>query len=726
MDLLAITTQLAIVNGVVADEGTIAGILARPAPPKPGRGREHDFLFVHLTLSGPHDETDNLARELVEELGKRFFAAAGSVTSALRRAVIDTNEALLRHNVTTRSMHEGALSCAVLHNGELYSLQVGEGLAFLGHNFGIERLPARPPQHLTPLGRSAGIDIRFAFHQLQPGDMMLLGDPRMSYLTGETLAPVLVDTEIESGLDALMEVMAQDSARLLLVEFADELPSTLPLTFQNSRQPATRPPTKLTQPAIRPTPLAAAEVATHSASSPVDDNPLTESTPSAFSDTTSTVETGARRVASGSARGLSRFTAWLAEVLGHLLGHKSDEPAVHWAVPTTVALLVPLIIGAVGASVYIQRDTVNQLSQIKQQMLDEMTAAESAGGDSTEGQAHYLRLLSLAGEAETMRPGDLEVATLRADALTALDRIDGVSRLTAETFYRYAAGANLTRITLRGDDGGIAVLDQTSNRVMLHATDNSFRNLTSEDPSTIGFGGQAVGANTIRTLFDILWLPGSAAATRDSIGMIDTTGGFFSYYPNLGDTSGVILGNSSKWSNPIAMASYLDRLYVLDTEARQIWKYYASTSYSQLEGDEAIFFSGEAELDQAVDFDLYAEDGSLVILYKDGRIRYYDTRSGRIQWDETNLAQNGMVTPLIAPVAVKIVGSGLNASIFVLDPGSGRLVQLSRGGTVLTQYRIFDDTGREVLTKAADFAVTDSPTRIFVVAGEQLFVASRN
>lgn len=725
MDLLAITAQLAIANGTVGDEGTIAGILARPAPPKSGRGREHDFLFVHLTLAGPHDETDDLARELVEQLGKRFFAAAGSVTSALRRAVIETNEALLRHNVTTRAIHEGALSCAVLHNGELYSLQVGEGLAFLGHNFGIERLPARPPQHLTPLGRSAGIDIRFAFHQLQPGDMMLLADPRLSYLTGETLAPVLVNTEIESGLDALMEVMAQDSARLLLVEFADELPSTLPLTFQHSRQPA-RPPARPEQAVARPAAQLAAEAATHLADPPADGVRLSENASSTLFEASATVETGARRVASHSARGLSRFTAWLAEVLGHLLSHKSDAPAVHWAVPTTVALLVPLIIGAVATSVYIQRDTVNQLSQIKQQMVDEMTAAESAGGDSSEGQGHYLRLLSLAGEAEALRPGDLEVAALRADALTALDRIDGVSRLTAETFYRYAAGAKLTRIALRQGDGGIAVLDQTSNRVMLHTTDNSFQSLTSEEPATIGFGGQAVGANTIRTIFDILWLPGSAAATRDSVNMVDTTGGFFSYYPNLGDISGVTLGNSSAWLKPAAMASYLDRLYVLDTEARQIWKYYASTDYTQLEGDEAIFFSGEAELEQAVDFDLYSEDGSLVILYRDGRIRYYDTRSGRIQWDETTLAQNGMVTPLIAPVAVKIVGSGLNASIFVLDPGSGRLLQLSRGGTVLTQYRVFDDTGREVLTQAADFAVTDSPTRIFVVAGEQLFVAARN
>lgn len=137
-------------------------------------------------------------------------------------------------------------------------------------------------------------------------------------------------------------------------------------------------------------------------------------------------------------------------------------------------------------------------------------------------------------------------------------------------------------------------------------------------------------------------------------------------------------------------------------------------------------FSDGADLDQAIDFDIYAEDGSLVVLYKDGRIRYYDTRSGRVQWDQTTLAQNGMITPFIAPVAIKIVGSGLNASIFVLDPGSGRLVQLSRGGTVLTQYRVLDNAGNEVLTNASDFAVSDSPMQIFVVGGDGIYLAGRN
>lgn len=696
---------------------------ARPAPPKAARGRERDFLFAHLTLTGPPDETADLAGELIEGLGRRYFAASGSATSALRRAVIDTNDQLLRLNLAAKTSREGALSCAVLHGNELFTLQVGEGLAFLGHNFGIERLPARPPLHLTPLGRSAGIDIRFAYHQLQSGDMMLLCDPRLAHLSGESLNDVLVDTEIESGLEELLAAVAGDTARLLLVEFADELPSTLPLTFQHSRQPAPKagPP---------PKPAAPKKEATAPVIHPA---PATGAAPSAATpgvppagDGAATLEVGARRVASTSARGLSRLTAWLAAAIGRLSERRSDEPSVHWAIPASIALIVPIIIAAVVTSVYVQRDTVADIARIKQQMMDEMLAAENVGGNSSEAQPHYLAVVALAAEAEALRPDDLEVAGMRSDALDALDRIDGVTRLTAGVLYEYEDGADLARLALRGGEGGIAVLDRQANRVDFHATDDTYRNLTAEQPETIGFGSQSVGTQTVGELFDVIWLPGSASATRDSIAMLDKSGGLFNYYPNLGDIGGVTLANSSSWGDPAAMATYLDRLYVLDSGAGQIWKYYISSGYTQFAGDEALFFGENAGLEDAVDFDLYAEDGSLVVIYGDGRIRYYDTRSGRVRWDETTLAQGGLTTPLIAPVAVKMVGSGLNASIFVLDPGSGRLLQLSRGGTVLTQYRVMDEAGDEVLTQAADFAVTESPLSVLVVAGDRIYLAGNN
>ncbi len=748
MDLLAITAPLHVVNGT-AQTGAVPGVLALPAPAKAARGREHDFLFAHLSLSGPLEETAALIDDLTAGLGRRFFAASGSVTAALRRAVLETNEQLLRHNLSIKRPHEGALTCAVLHSEELYTLQVGEGLSFLGHNFGIERLPVAPPRTVMPLGRSAGLDIRFAYHRLQTGDMMLLADPRLAYLTGAALAPALVDSEIEGGLEALTTLLGNDTARLLLVEFADELPSTLPVTFQHSKKATTSAPPAKPAAAPRPPPGPSPTAGPSSSGAPLREgmpraarpalSPAAAPPPATALETTAAagfdadpadiaapLEIGARRVASTSARGLSRLTAWLAEVLGRLRGApSSEEPAIHWALPAMIAVVVPVLVAAVVTSVYLQRGGNEQVAVIKQQMVQEMLLAESAAGGTIEARGHYETVLLLSTEAEVLRPGDIEVARMRADAREALDRIDGVTRMTAEQFYAYDEGVNLTGIALGPTEGGVAVLDGANNRVLLHATDDTFRDLTTEEPTLIAFNGQAVGTEVVGPIVDLLWLPGRAAETRDSVTMLDRTGVLFSHYTNLGDTRGIRLGNSSAWREPVAMATYLDRLYVLDRGAGQIWKYFADQNYAQTEDDPAIFFSAQAGLDGAVDFDLYSEDGSLVVVYADGRVRYYDTRSGRVQWDENTLQQSGLTTPLVAPVAVKMIGRGLNASIFILDPGSSRLVQLSRGGTVLTQYRVLDQTGDEVLSRASDFAVTDAPQRVFIVAGNAIYAAER-
>ncbi len=727
MDLLAINAQLLLVNGAVVENGAVPGLQARPAPPKAARGREKDFLFTHLTLSGPAEVAAELAGRLVEGLGERFFNATGSVTSALRRAVIETNEQLLRGNVGVKSPHEGALSCAVLHGDELYTLQVGEGLAFLGHNFGVERLPVQRPQHQTPLGRSAGIDIRFAYHRLQSGDMLLLADPRLAHLTGETLAPALVDNEIESGLEALVNIVGQDSARLLLVEFTDELPSTLPFTFQHSKKPAVKsaPAKKAASPAATPVVAApAAQPVREARAAPPLAAPV-NGDGAAEPDLVAGVETSARRAMSTSARGLSRGILWVTELIDRLRPARAEEPAIHWAIPATIAVLIPVIIAAVITSVYIQRGTVNELTSLKQQMVEQISLAEAAAGDLAVAQTHYNTVLELAVQAEELRLDDPDVERLRAQAIDALDLIDGVERLSAATFYRHESGTELGRVALRQSEGGVIVLDQAGNRVLFHDTDDNFDSPTTEAPAVIAFGGQAIGAQTVGPLFDLLWQPGSISATRDSILAVDQAGGLFSYYPNFGDVTGLKLANSSEWVNPVAVTTYLDRLYVMDTGAGQIWKYYASANYDQLADDRAISFSGEAGLDQAVDFDIFAEDASMVVIYRDGRIRYYDTRGGRIQWDDATLQQRGLSSPLIAPTAVKIVGSGLNASIYVLDSGSGRIIQFSQGGTVLAQIRVLDEAGRDILSEATDFAVSVSPFRLFVVSGNGVYRAER-
>jgi len=728
MELHAVTGQLFIQEGAPQDDTAVPGLLAQSAPARVAHGRERDFLFVHLTLTGPLDETAELTQTLLTHVSQQYYSATGSVTAALRRALGAANEKLLHHNLSGADpAREGAITCAVLRSSELFMVQAGESLALLGHNFGIERLPARRPERVTPLGRSAGLDLRYFHHRLQPGDMLLLADPRIAHLPAAALTPALVDTEVELGLVELKGLLADDSARLLLVEFTNDPPYNLPpvarasvsggriaLPRAQAAAPAAPPPR---QPVRAQTPPPAAPDPAELAAA---------------------VETTARRAASGSALGLARLTGWLADVLGRLRPPRAEAgaPAAeeeaaaarpHWTIPALIAIVIPIVVTLVVFSVYLRWGRVQRVAEIKQEMAYYLSQADALGDDTTAARAQYVQLMALAAEAETLRPGDEGINRMRRQAAAELDRIDGVTRLTARPLYVYDTAANLTAVALRdGFNGGIFTLDAQAGEVWLHETDEAYTQLTGATPEPLVANGQAIGSHVVGEIVDILWRPRGRQASRDGLAMLDRRGALLTYYPNFADIRAVQLGFGSGWRRPVAITTFVERLYVLDAGANLIWKYFPDQDNFILdEDDQTIRFTADPELGQAVDIDIYSEDGSLIVAYGDGRLRYYDTRSSRVQWDEQSLLQNGLSTPLEGPTAVKLVGRGLNASIFVCDAGSGRLIQISRGGVVLAQYRATDANGQELFARAADFAVAETPLRIFVAAGDTLYLVTQ-
>src|SRR5690606_38288682 len=126
--------------------------------------RARDYLFVHLSLSGQPEEYRSLAHDLVDGISSHFYSTSGSVTATLRQAIMEANQTLLRMNLSRSGpTREGAITCAVLREQELFVVQAGEAFALIGRNFGMERLPPQQPERITPLGRSAGLDLRY-FH----------------------------------------------------------------------------------------------------------------------------------------------------------------------------------------------------------------------------------------------------------------------------------------------------------------------------------------------------------------------------------------------------------------------------------------------------------------------------------------------------------------------------------------------------------------------------------
>ncbi len=725
MELQALTGQLHIINGQRQEGEMIPGLLAQPAPAKTARGRNRDFLFVHLTLTGPLDETRSLSMDLVDAISNSYYQSPGSVTAALRKAISDVNQILLQQNMRGgQTAHEGAVCCAVLKGDELFMVQAGESFAAIGRNFGVERLPPRAPERITPLGRTAGLDIRFYHNRLEGGDMLLLGDPRLGHLPPQSFQPALVNTEVETGLDKLAELIGPGSGRVILVEFSDE-PM---IEYQDLTRPVARPQTR-TESAAPPTPPTTPIRATRPE---IDGQPLRPQP-------THDLEKTARHATAQTARGLAKGTSFLADLLTRLrppgTGQTAppDEDTPHWAIPASIAVLIPLVIAIIFATVYLRRGEVQAMANIKQEMITTLNEAQEAPDDELAA-IHYHELLTLAQTADDLFPNDPDVARMRQTAQEQLDATDGITRLNATLLYEYPATSQLTAIVLQpGENGNIFVLDRAGNRVYLHRTDPTYMTLnpatpTEPQPEEIFFEGQVIGSHIVGTLVDMIWRPQGAAVSRAGLIVLDQRGAALTYQPNFGDSRAIPLGLAADWRLPTAITLYNERLYLLDVGIGQIWRYFPDgDNYTITAGEQTVTTPPDADPAQAVDMSIYSEDASLLLVYQNGNIGYYNTRGNTVQWNEQHLLaeDGGLRAPLVAPAAAHLVGQGLNQSIFVADPGSGRIIQISRGGNVLAQYKATDAAGQELFSQITDFDIPPNPPlRIAITAGNKVYLAT--
>jgi hypothetical protein len=377
------------------------------------------------------------------------------------------------------------------------------------------------------------------------------------------------------------------------------------------------------------------------------------------------------------------------------------------------------------AGVYFQRGSVVEISDLRSAMRDNLYFARQSGDDPEVMVDYYNEVLQLAADAEELRPGDSEVARIRGEALADLDAMDGVARLNAIPLHVYPEGTELSAIEL-GDrlNGDLFALDKGNNLVYLHRTNENYQGIEESTPEIILSSEQTVGNQIVGEIVDIMWRPRGNDVSRDGLAMLDKSGILFSYHPNLADTRAVPLGFAIDWLSPSSITSYFERLYILDTGAGEVWRYLPDGDGFILQEDErSIQFDEDIDIDHVVDLAIHSEDGSVLLLYDDGRIRRYANR--RMLWDEKSLFESGMSTQFVEPVSVKFVGRGLSSSIYVLDPGSDRLVQISLGGTLLAQFKVEDAYGVELLDRASDFAVASDPNRVFIVAENTLYQATQ-
>jgi sugar lactone lactonase YvrE len=248
-------------------------------------------------------------------------------------------------------------------------------------------------------------------------------------------------------------------------------------------------------------------------------------------------------------------------------------------------------------------------------------------------------------------------------------------------------------------------------KYLLNETKDAFQNLTS-DPVLLRKGDQ-FGDVTVEDLLDIAWVESSPALGNSALFVLDKKGHVLKYDPAVGSISAFPTADSSAWRTPVAMTGYVGRLYLVDSGANRILRYVlTSTGYDGAPTDYLQANAG-ANLADAVDL---AIDGNVYVLHSDGRISKF-SEGASVAFPEKNLD-----APLKAPCCIFVTGTmDESGNVYVADAGNSRIVQFSKAGEFIRQFRSRDAGKMDGLRS---LVVDEAGKKLYIVSGNTLYMAT--
>jgi hypothetical protein len=219
--LEAVTGELHLLGG--ARQSATRPTAALAAPRHAARGRSGDMLFVLVELRGP----EPLPYEaVIDRIEATYWRTPGSVTAALRAALVVTNDWLMDQNLQAQvadRIHAG-VSCAALRQreAEVFIAQAGPAAAYVAHHGQVERFPAREVA-AQAMGTSRSLDVRFSRAALNPGDAILLCDAATAERApDDAMAGAIVYTGVQTALQNLQALAGSNDLIALMIEGAAE------------------------------------------------------------------------------------------------------------------------------------------------------------------------------------------------------------------------------------------------------------------------------------------------------------------------------------------------------------------------------------------------------------------------------------------------------------------------------------------------------------------------
>lgn len=735
----------------------------------PFGGRGKGQLCVLVELSGGQFGRDQLARDLVTAIAEEYTSSRGTVTYGLRQAVLLANTILVRENAKVTSEHRlGGIACVVLRDGELFIAQAGWPMIYLVQQGKVRAFPDAllEGEDASMLGQHQTIQVRLFHAAIQPRDMILVTDGPMARQLGITRIGQIVVDSVERSMRNI-EILAppEDCTAMVIRIGGEPSPSASRAAdwafMEEEAAPAPSSPESRPQferqsvqeieaePADKTGPIPAAdEYARHLVS--IEETPKTEppefgaedefEEPEPYVQRAPVQRTRSRRGAGGN--------WWQERVLPVLdkIGQRARAfgerilpdrqpdveaqrahqrrsaarsrrrrgqtgPQIRSWVIAAIAIPIIVLLFVFGYSWYRDWSHKAQFAAKLETLQSKRDIALSQGESPMIARDYWQEVLALAGDADAMQPGNVEVTQIRVQAETELDRIDGVSRLGQPfKLYEYTQSAlSSGRVIVAGLD--VYVLDRGSGIVYHHALNdmrNALRNPAAEQ--VLLKLGQPVQEYNVGQLIDIAWMKDGGERQAGALFILDANGLLLQYDPTWEQFDAQVVGGVGGWRRPTAISTFDSNLYVLDSMANQVFKY-LNLQYG---AEPTRWLTQEGvDLAKAVDIGI---DGNIYLLHQDGRLtKYFGGQS-------VSFVVTRMSLPLANADGLYMDAVEVAQYIYIADSTEGRVVQLDREGAFVRQFK--PARGQEsIFNRLAGIFVDEMSGKLYYLAANALYVA---
>lgn len=739
-----------------------SALYASEAPRRAARSRSVDHLVLYLVITGDLILSAEKQKEVLSELGKKYYATPGSVTSAMKGVAEELNQYLLELNrVAAEKGRQGlGLFCQwVMREEQFYLALSGDVQACWINDQGTQILT---PMDLTAkgLGLVRSAPVYFTQVGYQPNNTLIISgksDPAWNQQTWMSLqgqGPEGVRRRLSNQASADFDILiAQTRPGKGKIHILQSRPATLDeaeaqgeelkkaasLVPPESRKVletnAAYPQDLSARDTQRPVTVASAGKRDVSEEYlpqdyvPLEKKPVPsdEELPEIqFLDNhvsvrekraPSKVGAALHTIAGSISTGFRRTMALFGQVLAKLIPEDLFR-TVPSSVMASMAIIIPLIVVTIASVAYFQLGKTAQY-QIYYAQAEQTAIRAVEQSDLLDQRINWIAVLSLLDQAEKYQVTE-QTQALRQQSQFALDNIDLVKRVDYQPAIEGGLPAEASISKMVVSSGDLYLLDSKSGKVLRARPATQGYKLD----SSFQCGPTTASVVSVSSLVDILAWPAGFEPAASILG-VDRGGNLAFCQPGSPITVIRLALPQSAVGSVKAFDISGNELFVISQGSRAIWAFNQKT-YDQAPRD---YFTNDLEkpdnLDTTRSFVVDRDD--LYLLHSDGKLTYCSTvdiagvpvRCQPVNFVDMRPGRENLPMNTSTPLEQMMISSPPDPSLFFLEPANQSIYHFSLRSFVFQRHYL-PRTPLSILPATA-FTIYPERRTLFLAIGNEVY-----